>query len=75
MAISIGPAGNKTVDRAQFMRYSRSLHMPDHQPQDPGENSLWAATAIAAPACERLRLWDADGRQVMDGMQSVAVFG
>jgi glycine/D-amino acid oxidase-like deaminating enzyme len=37
------------------MRYSRSLHMPDHQPQDPGENSLWAATAIAAPACERLR--------------------
>lgn len=24
---------------------------------------------------ERLRLWDADGRQVLDGMQSVAVFG
>ena len=24
---------------------------------------------------ERLRLWNADGRQVMDGMQSVAVFG
>ena len=29
--------------------------MPDHQPQDPGENSLWAATAIAAPSCERLQ--------------------
>jgi len=29
--------------------------MPDYQPQDPGENSLWAATAIAAPDCERLQ--------------------
>ena len=29
--------------------------MPDHQPQDPGENSLWAATANASPNCERLR--------------------
>ena len=24
---------------------------------------------------ERLRLWNADGRQVMDGLQSVAIFG
>ena len=24
---------------------------------------------------ERLRLWNADGRQVLDGMQAVAVFG
>jgi len=33
----------------------RSHCMPDHSPQDHGENSLWAATAIAAPPCERLR--------------------
>jgi hypothetical protein len=24
---------------------------------------------------ERLRLWDADGQQVLDGIQCVAVFG
>ena len=31
--------------------------------------------ADAGYSSERLRLWDADGRQVLDGMQSVAVFG
>lgn len=29
--------------------------MPDYLPQDPGENSLWAATAIAAPARGQLQ--------------------
>ncbi|MFM7349126.1 MAG: acyl-CoA thioesterase [Erythrobacter sp.] len=31
--------------------------------------------ADAGYSSERLRLWDADGRQVLDGMQCVAVFG
>ncbi|WP_017664638.1 acyl-CoA thioesterase [Porphyrobacter sp. AAP82] len=31
--------------------------------------------AEAGYSSERLRLWDADGRQVLDGMQCVAVFG
>jgi acyl-CoA thioesterase len=31
--------------------------------------------ADAGYSSERLRMWDADGRQVLDGMQCVAVFG
>ena len=31
--------------------------------------------ASAGYSSERLRLWNADGRQVMDGLQSVAIFG
>ena len=31
--------------------------------------------ADAGYSSERLRLWDADGRQVLDGLQCVAVFG
>ncbi|GAA0756094.1 acyl-CoA thioesterase [Erythromicrobium ramosum] len=31
--------------------------------------------AAAGYSSERLRLWDADGRQVLDGIQCVAVFG
>ena len=31
--------------------------------------------AAAGYSSERLRLWNADGRQVMDGLQSVAIFG
>lgn len=31
--------------------------------------------AAAGYSSERLRLWNADGKQVLDGMQSVAIFG
>ena len=31
--------------------------------------------ADAGYSSERLRLWNADGKQILDGMQCVAVFG
>lgn len=55
-----------------------SFSVLDAESRSPGgwylaENA--SQHADAGYSAERLRLWDAGGRQVLDGMQSVAVFG
>ena len=48
---------------------------------DPGTRDGWwlsenaSQHAAGGYSSERLRLWNAEGRQVLDGMQSVAIFG
>ena len=48
---------------------------------DPATRDGWwlsenaSQHAAGGYSSERLRLWNADGRQVLDGMQSVAIFG
>ncbi len=55
-----------------------SFNVLDPESQSPGgwylaENA--SQHADAGYSSERLRLWDADGKQVLDGIQCVAVFG
>lgn len=55
-----------------------SFNVLDTQSRSPGgwylaENA--SQHADAGYSSERLRLWDADGKQVLDGQQCVAVFG
>jgi acyl-CoA thioesterase len=55
-----------------------SFNVLDPETRSPGgwylaENA--SQHADAGYSSERLRLWDADGRQVLDGLQCVAVFG
>ncbi len=55
-----------------------SFNVIDPENRSPGgwylaENA--SQHADAGYSSERLRLWDADGRQVLDGIQCVAVFG
>jgi acyl-CoA thioesterase len=55
-----------------------SFNVLDPETRSPGgwylaENA--SQHADAGYSSERLRLWDAEGRQVLDGMQCVAVFG
>ncbi len=49
-------------------------------PEPATEDGWWLAEnasqhADAGYSSERLRLWNSEGRQVLDGMQSVAIFG
>jgi acyl-CoA thioesterase len=55
-----------------------SFNVLDHESQSPGgwyltENA--SQHADAGYSSERLRMWDANGKQVLDGLQCVAVFG
>ncbi|BDI61945.1 thioesterase family protein [Qipengyuania nanhaisediminis] len=55
-----------------------SFNLLDPQSRSPGgwylaENA--SAHADAGYSSERLRMWDAEGRQALDGLQCVAVFG
>ena len=55
-----------------------SFNLLDTEPATSGgwwlsENA--SQHAASGYSSERLRLWNADGRQVLDGMQSVAIFG
>lgn len=58
------------------INWSFNVLDPDSQSRDGwylAENA--SQHADAGYSSERLRMWDADGKQVLDGMQSVAVFG
>jgi acyl-CoA thioesterase len=55
-----------------------SFNLLDTRPQT--EDGWWLAENASQHAAngyssERLRLWNSDGHQVLDGMQSVAIFG
>jgi acyl-CoA thioesterase len=58
------------------INWSFNVLNPESQSRDGwylAENA--SQHADAGYSSERLRLWDADGKQVLDGMQCVAVFG
>jgi acyl-CoA thioesterase len=55
-----------------------SFNVLDPESRSPGgwylaENA--SQYADSGYSSERLRMWDADGKQVLDGLQCVAVFG
>lgn len=73
------PGAMRIMDRpGPISSINWSFNVLDPQTQSPGG---WYLAENASQhldkgySSERLRMWDAEGRQVLDGLQSVAVFG